>query len=129
MISNGGGVVRNYRNIEAWKIAHALALEVYQCTNNFPKREVFTLTSQIRRAVVSAPANIVEGASRGTRQDYLRFLYIARGSLLETEYFLSLSHDLEYLNDEDYRRLNQMLDRCSRVLYGLIKFMEAEQKK
>lgn len=74
---------RNYRKIKAWKLADQLAVDIYQETADYPKYELYGITSQIRRADVSAAANIVEGASRKTKLDYCHFLYIAKGSLAE----------------------------------------------
>src|SRR5438045_9157048 len=69
--------MRDYTKIEAWKLADDLTVAVYECTRSFPKEEVYGLTSQLRRASYSVPANIVEGSSRESKKDYLHFLYIA----------------------------------------------------
>jgi len=73
--------MRNFKNIKAWKHANDLAVVVYSKTKVFPKEEMYGLSSQLRRAAVLVPANIAEGAGRGTLREYLHFLYIARGSL------------------------------------------------
>jgi four helix bundle protein len=83
--------MRDYTKIEAWRLADDLTVAIYECTRSFPKEEVYGLTSQLRRAAYSVPANIVEGASRASKKDYLHFLYIARGSLSETQYFVHLA--------------------------------------
>ena len=88
-----------YKNLEVWRLAHSFALEVYRATKSFPKNEEFDLTAQIRRAAVSVPANIVEGYSRRGDKQLARFIDIALGSLAETRYLLSLSHDLGYLSE------------------------------
>ena len=82
--------MRDYTKIEAWRLADDLTVEIYEHTKSFPKEELYGLTSQLRRAAYSVPANIVEGSSRESKRDYLHFLYIARGSLSETQYFIHL---------------------------------------
>ena len=82
--------MRDYTKINAWRLADDLTVAAYQRTRSFPKEEIYGLTSQLRRASYSVPANIVEGASRDSKKDYLHFLYIARGSLSETQYLYTL---------------------------------------
>jgi len=96
--------VKDFRKQKVWQKAHDLALEVYRVTEAFPKREVFGLTSQIRRAGVSIPANIAEGCGQDTDADFARFLQIAMGSASELEYHLLLAHDLGFVSDPDYER-------------------------
>jgi four helix bundle protein len=86
--------MRDYTKIEAWRLADDLTVVVYERTRSFPREEIYGLTSQLRRAAYSVPANIVEGASRESKKDYLHFLYIARGSLSETQYFIHLARQL-----------------------------------
>src|SRR5438477_12121270 len=92
--------MRDYTKIEAWKLADNLTVAVYECTRSFPREEVYGLTSQLRRASYSVPANIVEGSSRESKRDYLHFLYISRGSLSEAQYFIHLACRLGYLSPE-----------------------------
>ena len=87
-------MARRYRDLVAWKRSHELTLAVYKQTKRFPAEERFGLTSQLRRASYSVPANITEGSGRDTNKDYLRFLIIALASLKESEYFLLLARDL-----------------------------------
>ncbi len=85
---------RDFKNIKAWQYADDLAVSVYSKTKSFPREELYGITSQLRRAVVSVPTNIAEGASREHKREYLHFLYIARGSIAETEYLLYyICHD------------------------------------
>jgi four helix bundle protein len=84
--------VRNIKNIKAFQLSDNLVIEVYRTTKHFPKEELYGLTSQLRRASLSVPTNIAEGASRQNKRDYLNFLYIARGSLAETEYLLNITN-------------------------------------
>jgi len=92
--------MRDYTKIEAWRLADDLTVAVYEQTRSFPKEEIYSLTSQLGRASYSVPANIVEGASRESKRDYLHFLYIARGSLSEAQYFIHLAERLGYLPSE-----------------------------
>lgn len=121
--------MRDYTKIVAWQKADDLTVAVYQTTRSFPREEMYALTSQIRRAAYSVPANIVEGAARESKKDYLHFLYIARGSLNETHYFVHLSHRLGYLPDEGYGILTAQTEETQRVLAGLIGAVEQEAGK
>ena len=80
-------------NLEVWKVAHQLTVEVYKITQSFPKSEQFGLTSQVRRSVSSVPTNIIEGQARQYKKEFIQFLYVAKGSLEETNYHLYLSKD------------------------------------
>lgn len=86
----------HWKDLKVWQKAHALVLDVYKVTKEFPKEEMFGLASQLRRSAASIPANIVEGQSRNTTKEYLQFLYNARGSIEETRYHLLLSKELDY---------------------------------
>jgi len=112
--------MRDFRKIEAWQLADDLAVAVYEATKCFPKEEVYGITSQIRRAVTSAAANIVEGSARESAKDYAHFLQIARGPLAETPYFLHLAGRLGYLNQERAAELEQAARRVFGCLHGLI---------
>jgi len=118
--------MRDYTKIKAWELADDLTVAIYEATREFPREEVYSLTSQIRRAAYSAPANITEGASRESKKDYLHFLYIARGSLNEVRYFLHLSGRLRYLDSEATSRLGAQAEEVSRTLTGLIRAVEKE---
>ncbi|MGD9780538.1 MAG: four helix bundle protein [Kiritimatiellia bacterium] len=118
--------MRNYNNILAWQKADDLVVAIYEATRAFPKEEVYALTSQIRRAAYSVPANVAEGASRNSQKDYLHFLFIARGSLAEVAYFIHLSHRLRYFGEDLHSRLAKQADEASRVLAGLIRSVEKE---
>ena len=118
--------MRDYTKIEAWKLADDLTIAAYETTRSFPREELFGLTSQIRRAASSVPANIVEGSSRESKRDYLHFLYIARGSLSETQYFLHLAHRLGYLSAESAERRQLNVKQTFACLHGLIRAVEKE---
>lgn len=118
--------MRDYTKIEAWKLADDLTMAVYQRTAAFPREELYGLTSQLRRASYSVPANIVEGSSRESKRDYLHFLYIARGSLSETQYFVPLATRLGYLDEVTSRNLREQTRQVFARLHGLIKAVEKE---
>jgi four helix bundle protein len=118
--------MRDYTKIESWKLADDLTVAVYERTRSFPKEEIYGLTNQLRRASYSVPANIVEGSSRESKKDYLRFLYIARGSLSETQYFIHLAGRLRYLSSEEVAKLHEQTKLRFGCLHGLIKSVEKE---
>jgi four helix bundle protein len=118
--------MRDYTKIIAWQKADDLTVAIYTATKHFPKDEAYALTSQFRRAAYSVPANIVEGASRNTKKDYLHFLYIARGSLNEARYFAHLAVRLGYLSPAEHAAIETQADEVSRTLVGLIRSVEKE---
>lgn len=121
-------VVQSYRELEVWQFAMELAEKCYQVTRNFPKEEMFGLTSQIRRAAVSIPANIAEGQGREHTKEFLHHLSIARGSLMELETHLLLSRRVGLLNQDDLDQCLTLTDRISRMLSGLRKALEKRLK-
>jgi len=125
-MSSAANKMRDYRKIVAWEKADDLTVLIYNHSKEFPKEEMYALTSQIRRAAYSVAANIVEGASRNTLKDYLHYLFMARGSLAETTYFIHLAHRLVYLSAESYRLLTSAAEETGRILTGLIQSVQAE---
>jgi four helix bundle protein len=121
--------MRGYTKIEAWKLAGDLTVEIYRQTRSFPHDEVYSLTSQLRRTSYSVPANIVEGSSRDSKKDYLHFLYIARGSLSEVQYFIHLARRLGYLPSEEADGLHSQTKRAFGCLHALIEAIEREAGK
>jgi four helix bundle protein len=121
--------MRDYSKIEAWKLADDLTVAVYDLTRTFPREEIYGMTSQLRRAACSVPANIVEGSSREGKRDYLHFLYIARGSLSETQYFIHLASRLGYVEREQADRLITQTRQVFACLHGLVGCVEKEAGK
>ena len=111
---------RPHKKLDVWKAAMDLVIEVYRLTEKFPKEERFGLTVQVRKAVVSIPSNIAEGASRNTKKEFVNFLYIAQGSLSELDAQLEIAYRLGYIGEEDFAGLDQNMDRIGRMLTGLI---------
>lgn len=108
---------RPHYKLEAWKSAMTLVSDIYRITQNFPKDELYGLTSQMRRAAVSVPSNIAEGAARTGQKEFAQFLSVAKGSLSELETQLLISADLGYLNRK--HEIFQLTDRVSSLLSGL----------
>lgn len=114
-------MARDFRKIVAWQKADDLAYAIYNITAKFfPPEEKYGLTSQLRRAAVSVPANIAEGSGRRTLKDFLRFLYYAQGSLSEVEHYLHFAHRLAYFDEETFTRLESQRAEVGRVLNGFI---------
>lgn len=116
-----------YRDLAIWERSHALALQIYAATKSFPKEELFGVTSQIRRAAVSVPANIAEGCGRDSDAELKRFLDIAHGSASEVEYFLLLSHDLGYVTSTQYDPLNSEVGQIKRMLGAFVRKLKADR--
>lgn len=112
--------MQDFRKLQVWEKSHLLVVEIYQQSGSFPKSETFGLTSQLRRAVSSIPANIAEGCGRQGGADFARFLQVAMGSASETEYHLLLARDLGYLDEEAYGALNQQVLEIKRMLTSLM---------
>jgi four helix bundle protein len=113
--------MQDYRKLVVWQRAHEFVLLVYAGTSDLPEDERFGLTSQIRRAAVSIPANIAEGCGRETQNELRRFLYVAMGSARELDYHLLLARDLQYINPARYQELNEHLDQIQRMLNAFIR--------
>lgn len=116
--------LQSYEELEVWRLAMDLAESCYKATRTYPKEELFGLTCQIRRAAASIPANIAEGQGRDHTREFLSFLSIARGSLMELETHLILSHRVNLLKQETMESLLGLTDRISRMLTGLRKALE-----
>lgn len=111
--------MRDFRDLKVWEKAHRLTLAVYKATSVFPKAELYGLTSQMRRACASIPANIAEGCGRSGEAELARFLRIALGSASELEYRLLLAHDLAFLSHSDHTRFADRVTEVKRMLTSL----------
>jgi len=111
--------MRPHEKLDVWIRAVDFVVAVYTATNEFPSDERFGLTSQIRRAAVSVPANIAEGAARKTAKEFLQFLSIAQGSSSEVETELLIALKLGFLTKENYEELMQEIESIGRMLIGL----------
>jgi four helix bundle protein len=113
------GRIDSHRDLIVWQKAMDLAVSVYKLCSLFPAEERFRLTAQITRAASSVPANIAEGHARGSRKDYANFLAIAKGSLMETETFLTLAVRLQYLSSAQAERPQQLITEISKMITAL----------
>ncbi|MFA6369089.1 MAG: four helix bundle protein [Candidatus Shapirobacteria bacterium] len=113
-----------FEQLKVWQKAHQLTLDIYKVTKNFPKEEKYSLIDQIKRSSSSIPTNIVEGNERKTKNEYIQFLYIAKGSCAETKYHLLLSKDLNYISLEEYINLNEQTIEISKMLSSFINFLK-----
>ncbi len=115
----------NVEKLKVYKHSHLLVLRIYSITKLYPSCELNGLTSQMRRAAVSIPSNIVEGKARNSKKDYRRFLLIARGSLEELKYQVVLSRDLGYIDKDAYQDLIALINTVGSLLGGLIKSLNS----
>jgi four helix bundle protein len=113
--------MQDFRKLAVWSKGHELTLKLYAATASFPRDEVYGLTSQIRRAASSVPANIAEGCGRGSNADLARFLQIALGSASELDYHLQLAHDLAYFKGSDYDAITSDVSEIKRMLTGFLR--------
>jgi len=118
--------MRDHTKLRAFELADEVALLAYKVTADFPREELYGLTSQMRRAAVSIPSNIVEGCARDSQADYVRFLYIAFGSIRELRYQLSLSKRLGFLSIENSSLVEPKVLEAEKVLNGLIRALRTE---
>ena len=117
----------SYRDLRIWQEAVELALTVYRATAEFPKHELYGLTSQMRRAAVSVSSNIAEGKGHDSDGDFGRFLFHARGSLLELQTQILIARGLEYLKEEQAAKLTNETDALGRGLNGLIQAVRGKR--
>jgi four helix bundle protein len=119
--------MKDFRQLKVWEKSQLLALAIYKATKDFPKEELYALTSQMRRASMSIPTNIAEGCGRNTDADFARFLQMAMGSASETEYELILARDLEFLSKDKYEKLHNDVEEVKRMLASLLKTLRADR--
>jgi len=119
--------LKTHKDLDAWKRSLDLVEVVYKVTRAFPQEEMYGLTNQLRRAVVSIPSNIAEGAARGSKKEFIQFLYIALGSLSEVETQLIIANRLGYVNDTN--DMDQQLETVRKLILGLIRYLRARNEK
>jgi len=118
--------MRNYRDLQTWNKAHNLTLELYKLSRQFPKEEVYGLTSQLRRAASSIGANLAEGCGRQSNPEFARFVRISMGSASELDYRLLLASDLGFIESAAYGRLSRSLTEVRKMLASLLSTVEIE---
>jgi four helix bundle protein len=113
--------MKTHKDLDVWKDSIDLVVKIYQITKGFPREELYGLTSQLRRAVVSVPANISEGSARNYSNEFIRFLRIAQASLSEFETLLLISYRLNYLENDTFQSIQGRVCKINAQLSGLIK--------
>ncbi len=116
--------MQNFRELKVWQKSHQLVIDLYEHTSSFPREEIFGLTSQVRRASSSIPANIAEGCGRGTSAALTSFLRIAAGSASELEYHLLLARDLGFLSPQAHEPLERRTREIKRMLASFLKAIQ-----
>jgi|SRR5664280_1827923 len=117
--------LQTHKDLIVWQESRLLVKEIYDLTSGFPKEEIYSLTSQIRRAAISIPSNIAEGAGRDSNKENIHFLFIAVGSAAELDTQLILARDLNFITEENFIRMSDRLSKISKMLNGLIKHRHA----
>jgi four helix bundle protein len=120
--------VKDFKDLNVWKKAHALALQTYRVTRVFPREELYGLTSQVRRAASSICANLAEGCGRRSDGEFHRFLQIARGSSSELECHLLLARDLHFVDPNEFERLERSITEVQRMLTSLVQKVQPSQR-
>ncbi len=119
----------NYKELDTWKVSMQLVKEVYLLTQKFLKEELYALTSQVKRAAVSVPANIAEGVGRQYKKDTLQFLHIARGSLYELETLLNIAVMVKIISETEFNSIIFSLEKSLQVLNGFINYNQKADLK
>ncbi len=113
--------IQRFTDLVAWREGHKLVLEIYKITSNFPQKEAYALTDQMRRCVVSITSNIAEGFSRRTNKEKAQFYYMSLGSTTELQNQLLIARDLKYMDKDMFNELANCTIHVHKLLYGLIK--------
>lgn len=114
----------NYKNLDVWKVSMQLVKDVYILTKQFPREELYGLTSQIKRAAVSVPSNIAEGSGRQYKKDTIQFLHVSRGSLYELETLLNIAIMVEIISETDFNMIISSVDKSQQILNGFINYIQ-----
>lgn len=119
--------LKDFKELKVWKKSRVLTIAIYQCTGKFPVREIYGLTSQMRRCAISVGANIAEGCGRRSDPELVRFLKIARGSAFELKCHVLVSGDLQFLKEEDVSTLLQQIHEVQRMLTSFIQTLAEDR--
>lgn len=123
------GAIKSYEDLVVWQKAMGLVIEAYRATSQFPREEMYGLTSQLRRSAVSIPSNIAEGQGRATKGEFVQFLAHARGSLYELKTQALIAKELGYLSPDCESRLISQADQVGRILNGLLRSLGLASRK
>ena len=116
-----------HKKLDVWQMAMDLVMEIYRITESFPKEEKYGLSNQVRRAAVSVPSNIAEGAARQTKKEFVNYLHMAQGSLSELDTQLEVARRLAFLDGKIWEDLDKWLQRVDKMLSGLIRHQSAHK--
>lgn len=117
--------IKNFTDLITWQEAHKLVLLIYKITDQFPQKEIYALTSQMRRAAVSVTSNIAEGFSRKSSKEKIQFYYMSTGSLTELQNQLIVSKDIKYINENIYEETVILTTKVGKLINGLIKSIKS----
>jgi four helix bundle protein len=120
---------KRHKRLEVWRQSMDLTINIYRTTEKFPSQELYGLTNQLRRAAVSIPSNIAEGAARQTKKEFTNFLHIAQGSLSELDTQLDLARRLEYLKDNARNTFDTQMAQIDKMLTGLIRHLSNNKER
>ncbi len=118
-----------HKKLDVWKLSMEFAVRMYEVTKRFPREERFNLTDQIRRAAVSVPCNIAEGAGRQTKREFANYLHMSQGSLSELDTLLELAKRMEFLPQSEWATLDAQMERIDKMLSGLIRHQRLQGAK
>lgn len=124
-MSQESGKIKSFTDLEAWRKGYNIAIEVYKITKGFPKTEIFGITNQLRRAIISYTSNIAEGFSRNSDKEKIQFYYMALGSMTEIQNQLLIARGIDYINDNDFKQLSSETIFATKLINGLIKSTRA----
>mgnify|MGYP001036296414 CR=1 FL=1 len=116
--------MKNFKNLKVWQIGIELVVKVYRYSQKFPQEEIYGLTSQMRRSAISIPSNIAEGSGRSSDKDFNRFLDISLGSSFELETQIIIAHKLDFLSENEFEELNNMVREEQMMITGLQKSLK-----
>lgn len=118
--------MKTHKDLEVWQKSILFVTDIYNQTNSFPKEEMYGLVSQLRRSAVSVPSNIAEGSARQSNKEYIQFLYIALGSLVELDTQLIIARNIKFISDETLSDLQIKMEEIGKMLNGLIKYRKTK---
>jgi len=118
--------LKTHKDLDVWKDSRKLVSVIYELTSKFPKEEVYSLTAQIKRAAITIPSNVAEGAARDSNKEYIHFLFIALGSVAELDTQLIIAKDLNFISDKDFNSTSEKLNIIGKMLSGLIKYRQSK---
>jgi len=118
--------LKMHKDLKVWQESKDLVTQIYSLTSKFPKEEIYSITAQIKRAAISVPSNIAEGAARDSNKEYLHFLYIALGSTAELDTQLIIAKDLTFITEKEFVDISKKIDQIGKMLSGLIKYRQSK---